>query len=81
MRKIEVEKLRRCEGESKAEGAKICTPSHLRTFSSSGFLILEVMIASLILTAGVAATMYLFRLGFQFLERYGCEARDGRYGR
>ncbi|MGO9016285.1 MAG: hypothetical protein ACLQF0_15050 [Dissulfurispiraceae bacterium] len=34
-----------------------------------GFLILEVMIASLILTAGVAATMYLFRLGFQYLER------------
>ncbi len=38
-------------------------------FSDSGFLILEVMIASLILTAGVAATMYLFRLGFQYLER------------
>jgi hypothetical protein len=34
-----------------------------------GFLILEVMIASLIITAGVAATMYLFRLGFQFIER------------
>jgi len=37
--------------------------------NEKGFLILEVMIASLILTAGVAATMYLFRLGFQYLER------------
>jgi len=43
--------------------------SQLRSFSSSGFLILEVMIASLILTAGVAATMYLFRLGFDYLQR------------
>src|SRR5208282_3847164 len=42
---------------------------NLNLSSEKGFLILEVMIASLILTAGVAATMYLFRLGFQFLER------------
>lgn len=32
-------------------------------------MILEVMVASLILTAGVAATMYLFRLGFEYLQR------------
>jgi hypothetical protein len=44
-------------------------PSRLHIFSTSGFLILEVMVASLILTAGVAATMYLFRLGFDFLQR------------
>jgi len=37
--------------------------------SSAGFLILEVMIASLILTASVAATMYLFRMGFQYLQQ------------
>jgi hypothetical protein len=43
-------------------------PSNLLS-SSRGFLILEVMIASLILTASVAATMYLFRLGFQYLEQ------------
>ncbi|MBF0557306.1 MAG: hypothetical protein HQL08_00845 [Nitrospirae bacterium] len=40
-----------------------------RSRNEKGFLILEVMVASLILTAGVAATMYLFRLGFQHLER------------
>src|SRR5208337_2432101 len=42
---------------------------NLNLSSEKGFLILEVMIASLIITAGVAATMYLFRLGFQYLER------------
>ena len=44
-------------------------PLPMTRISEKGFLILEVMIASLILTAGVAATMYLFRLGFQYLER------------
>lgn len=34
-----------------------------------GFLVLEVLIASLILTASVAATMYLFRIGTEGLER------------
>lgn len=34
-----------------------------------GFLVLEVLIASLILTASVAATMYLFRIGSEGLER------------
>jgi hypothetical protein len=37
--------------------------------NEKGFLILEVMIASLVLTASVAATMYLFRMGFQYLEQ------------
>jgi hypothetical protein len=44
-----------------------CLPFH--RFSDSGFLILEVLIASLIITASVAATMYLFRTGFETLER------------
>ncbi len=66
--KNEDENLRNCEVAKKTGGGDFA-PSHLRTFTSSGFLILEVMIASLILTAGVAATMYLFRLGFQYLER------------
>jgi hypothetical protein len=34
-----------------------------------GFLILEVLIAGLILSATVAATMYLFKLGFDYLGR------------
>lgn len=34
-----------------------------------GFLVLEVLIAGLILTASVAATMYLFRIGAEGLER------------
>ena len=34
-----------------------------------GFLILEVLISGLILTASIAATMMLFRVGYQHLER------------
>lgn len=34
-----------------------------------GFILIEVLIAGLILTSTVAATMYLFRVGFQHLER------------
>ena len=34
-----------------------------------GFLILEILIAGLILTASIAATMMIFRGGFQQLER------------
>jgi hypothetical protein len=34
-----------------------------------GFLVLEILIAGLILTAGIAATMYLFRLGYGYLEK------------
>lgn len=36
-----------------------------------GFLVLEILIAGLILTAGIAATMYLFRLGYGYLEQTG----------
>jgi hypothetical protein len=35
----------------------------------SGFIVLEILIAGLILTASIAATMYLFRMGFDYLER------------
>lgn len=34
-----------------------------------GFLVLEVLIACLILTSAVAASMYLFRTGFEHLDR------------
>ena len=34
-----------------------------------GFLVLEILIAGLILTASIAATMYLFRLGYGYLEK------------
>jgi len=38
-------------------------------FKAGGFLVLEILIAGLILTSGIAATMYLFRMGFEHLER------------
>lgn len=34
-----------------------------------GFLVLDVLIAGLILTASIAATMHLFGMGFEHLER------------
>ncbi len=34
-----------------------------------GFIVLEILIAGLILTASIAATMYLFRMGFGYLEK------------
>lgn len=34
-----------------------------------GFLVLEILIAGLILTASIAATMYLFRVGAESLSR------------
>lgn len=34
-----------------------------------GFLVLEMLIAGLILTSGIAATMYLFKMGFEYLQR------------
>ena len=36
---------------------------------SRGFLVLEVLIAGLILTASIASAMYLFRMGFDHMER------------
>ncbi|SEM73588.1 hypothetical protein SAMN04489760_14011 [Syntrophus gentianae] len=38
-------------------------------FNGRGFLVLEILIAGLILTSGIAATMYLFRMGFEHLEK------------
>jgi len=35
----------------------------------SGFIVVEILIAGLILTTSIAATMYLFRMGFEYLER------------
>lgn len=37
--------------------------------SEKGFLVLEMLVAGLILTASIAAAMYLFRIGAQNLER------------
>ena len=34
-----------------------------------GFLVLEILIAGLILTSSIAATMYLFRVGYVYLEK------------
>lgn len=34
-----------------------------------GFLVLEILIAGFILTASIAATMYLFRMGYDYLEK------------
>jgi hypothetical protein len=41
----------------------------MRRENSRGFLVLEVLIAGLILTASIAAAMYLFRMGFDHMER------------
>jgi hypothetical protein len=37
--------------------------------NEKGFLVLEMLVAGLILTASIAAAMYLFRIGAQNLER------------
>jgi len=36
---------------------------------SMGFILIEVLISGVILTTSIAATMYLFRMGFDYLER------------
>jgi len=36
---------------------------------SKGFLVLEILIAGIILTSSIAASMYLFRMGFVYLEK------------
>jgi hypothetical protein len=36
---------------------------------NKGFLVLEILIAGLILTSSIAASMYLFRMGFIYLEK------------
>lgn len=35
----------------------------------NGFIVLDILISGLILTSSIAATMYLFRMGFDYLER------------
>jgi Tfp pilus assembly protein PilV len=40
-----------------------------RVNQPKGFLVLEILIAGLILTASIAATMYLFRVGTLYLEK------------
>ena len=41
----------------------------LKNHQKKGFIVLDVLIAGLILTSSIAATMYLFRMGFDYLER------------
>ena len=41
----------------------------MKNNQQKGFIVLEVLISGLILTASIAATMYLFRMGFDYLER------------
>lgn len=41
----------------------------LKRNSAKGFLVLEILIAGLILTSSIAATMYLFRMGSLYLEK------------
>lgn len=42
-----------------------------RLRGTQGFLVIEVLIAGLIITSSIAATMYLFNLGYRHLERAG----------
>jgi len=46
-------------------------PLHLnkKVWRNSGFLLLEMLISALILAGAVATSMYLFRMGFQYLEK------------
>jgi len=41
----------------------------MKPHQKNGFIVVEILIAGLILTASIAATMYLFRMGFDYLER------------
>ncbi|KJU82747.1 hypothetical protein MBAV_005057 [Candidatus Magnetobacterium bavaricum] len=41
----------------------------IKFLNKGGFLVIEILIASLILTASIAATMYLFRVGFTTLQQ------------
>ena len=41
----------------------------LKSNGSQGFLVLEILIAGLILTSSIAATMYLFRMGTLYLDK------------
>ncbi len=37
--------------------------------NNRGFLVLEILIAGIVLTSSIAASMYLFRMGFDYLGR------------
>jgi hypothetical protein len=41
----------------------------MRKSCNKGFLVLDILIAGVILASCIAATMYLFRVGFESLER------------
>ncbi|MEZ0344827.1 MAG: type II secretion system protein [Caldimicrobium sp.] len=41
----------------------------MRKSKKEGFLLLEILVSALILAGAVASAMYLFRTGFQYLER------------
>ena len=41
----------------------------MKPHQKNGFIVVEILIAGLILTASIAATMYLFRMGFDYLDR------------
>ena len=41
----------------------------IKNHQKKGFIVVEILIAGLILTSSIAATMYLFRMGFDHLER------------
>ncbi|MBF0518436.1 MAG: hypothetical protein HQK92_01785 [Nitrospirae bacterium] len=43
-----------------------------KQLTNKGFLVIEILISGLILTASIAASMYLFRIGYESLSR----ARD-----
>jgi len=41
----------------------------MKRYDQRGFLILEILIAGLILTSSIAAAMYLFKMGFEYLQK------------
>jgi hypothetical protein len=47
----------------------IAGTDHMTRTRCKGFIVVEILIAGLILTSSIAATMYLFRMGFDHLER------------
>ncbi|MBF0463917.1 MAG: hypothetical protein HQK88_01975 [Nitrospirae bacterium] len=40
-----------------------------KQLQNNGFLVIEILISGLILTASIAASMYLFRIGYESLSR------------
>ena len=50
-------------------GEKSVMKINMKNHQKNGFIVVEILIAGLILTASIAATMYLFRMGFDYLDR------------